>query len=150
MARRTRMAAMAAAVVLGVGALTACSGDDDPSSSPSADTDPGKPLQTLSADGLPADYPRDEVPLIDGEVTSVQKGSKKDPGYAVAVLTDDAATSAVGEALDLLEGAGWTARTDAAGSPPPVQVLRKGQDQVIITNTPVNGQTMISYAIDLY
>lgn len=129
--------------------LTGCSGSDDSPAEPQPTAQPGTGLQTAAADGLPQDYPRDEVPLIRGDVASVQKSGPKDPGWAVAILTEEPRPAAVAKAVALLEGAGWTAMTSTAGDPPPIQVLSKGSQQVIITNTVAGGQTMISYAIDL-
>ena len=129
--------------------LSGCSGSDGSPAEPEPTAQPGTGLATVGADGLPEDFPRDEVPLIKGEVASVQKSGPKDPGYAVAILTEVSRPAAVTKAVDLLEGAGWSAQTSTAGDPPPVQVLTKGRQQVIITNTVAEGQTMISYAIEL-
>jgi hypothetical protein len=142
--QRRRVAALAALVLLlGVGA--GCTGSDDqPESAPS---EPGRPLETMGSDGLPEDYPRDEVPLVEGEVTSVEPGAKDDPGYAVSILTDDSPEAAIADAVDLLESAGWATTTDGGASA--VQVLTKGQDQVIITNTVTSGRTLINYAVNI-
>ena len=135
--------------MLCVALLAGCSGSDGGSADPEPTARPGSPLATVAPDGLPADFPRDEVPLIKGDVASVEKGGPKDPGYAVAILTDASRPTAVAKAVALLEGAGWTARPSGRGNPPPVRVLTRGDRQVIITNTVAGGQTLISYAIDL-
>lgn len=146
MQRRTRWAAVGA-LLLALGASGCTGSDDPPDAAPS--TEPGRPLETVSADGLPEAFPRDEVPLVDGEVTSVQGGTKKDPSWSVAVVVDAAPAATVADAVELLTGAGWTATTDLAGDPPPVQLLNKGKGQVILTNAVTRGQTLISYTIDL-
>ncbi|GAA1145814.1 hypothetical protein GCM10009606_26100 [Nocardioides aquiterrae] len=135
--------------MLCVALLAGCSGSDGGSADPQPTARPGSPLSTVAADGLPADFPRDEVPLIKGDVASVEKGGPKDPGYAVAILTDASRPAAVAKAVALLVGAGWDAKPAGRGNPPPVRVLTRGDRQVIITNSVAGGQTLISYAIDL-
>jgi len=100
----------------------------------------------MDADGLPADFPRDEVPLLTGgEITSVQRDGKS--GYAVTMVVDPDPADAVAQAMSLLEDAGWTSATDDRSDP--VQVLRKDKGLVIITNTISNGQTVVNYALTL-
>ncbi|WP_395690801.1 hypothetical protein [Nocardioides sp.] len=125
--------------------LNACSSSDEPTNKPNPSVSPGKPLPTVEADGLPADFPRDEIPIVDGEVTSVQKGKSDDPGYAVAVLVDGEPTATLAEAVSLLEGAGWKAQSDGGG----VAVLSKESGQVVVTTSLSSDQTVVSYAIDL-
>jgi hypothetical protein len=149
MGRARRWASALAGLAVTTAVVGGCTGGEDDLEATPSESAPGRPLQTLAADGLPGDYPRDEVPVIDGEVASADRSGARDPGYAVAILTDESRSAAVADAVDLLQGAGWTARTDAGGDPPPVQILRKGQDQVIITNTVASGRTLISYAIDI-
>lgn len=149
MTRRAWVAgALCGALALG-GVLGACGGDDD-SPSRHAAADPGRPLPTMEADGLPVDFPRDQVPLVEGgEVTSVQPTNSKQPGYSVSMLLDQSPSAAVRVAVSRLENAGWSARTPLAGDPPPVQVLTKGRDRVIVTNDRFEDQTLLSYAISL-
>ena len=143
MATTSRLAALGAAAVLLGGLLAGCA------TAPTATRHDGFPVEASPTTALPADFPRDEVPLIKGDVASVQKSGAKDPGYAVAILTDANRAVAVGKAVALLVGAGWKAKPTGRGFPSPVQVLTQGARQVIITNTTAGGQTLISYAIDL-
>ncbi len=129
--------------------LVSCSGSDDqdpaPPSGSAPSAEPGEALQTLSDDGLPADFPRDRLPLIEGDVAS----AVQEDGWTVAVLTDASPAAAVADAVGRLEQAGWTAQTDLAGDPPPVQVLSNGSDQAIITTEQTDDQTLVTYAADL-
>jgi hypothetical protein len=133
-------------VVLCAALLTGCT-DSDSLPQPDGARAPGRPLQTLSADGLPQDFPRDEVPVIDGEVTSVQQGNAKNPGYAIAVVVDGEPAAAMGKAVRLLEAAGWDQRSEGSGGR--VEVLRKDGGQVILTTAATSGHALVSYAIDL-
>ena len=145
LSRRGVGAALLSVVLVSAALLTGCSGGSDPSTTP-ASQDPGRPLQTVSADGLPADYPRDEIPVIAGEVTSFQKSGGKDPGYAIAVVTDDAAPAAMSKAVSLLEDAGWTQKSESNGGQ--IVVLSKGTDLAILTTNPTGDRTLVGYAID--
>lgn len=130
---------------LGAVLLAGCSDGDD-QDDPGQAVDPGRPLQTMGEDGLPADFPREEVPIVAGEVTSVTEGGAKNPGYAVAVVVDGAPDTALTEAVGLLEDAGWTA---SAADDPAVQVLRRDQDLVVVTSAETSGRVLLSYAIEL-
>ena len=126
--------------------LTGCSGDDDPAP-PDGSAGPERPLPTMGEDGLPADFPREEVPIVDGEVTSVKEGRAQDPGYALAVVVDAEPEDALEDAVSLLEGAGWERRDDGGGAL--VQVLRRDTDLVVVTSAPSSNRALVSYAIDL-
>lgn len=133
-------------VALCAALLTGCTGDDDEPADPGS-SEPGRPLETRGEDGLPADFPRDEVPIVDGEVTSVTEGGAKDPGYALAVVVDQDVESALADAVGLLEDAGWTVAPGSDDTA--VRVLRRKTDLAVITGTASSDQAIVSYSIDL-
>lgn len=142
--RRLVAALTAAAAVIAV--LAGCSSSSDSAGS-SAPTESGRPIQTQEPDGLPADFPRDRIPVVPGEVTSVDEGSAKDPGYAVSVLADGSESAAMQQAVDLLEGAGW--KTVSSGDAGQVAVLSQDGDQIIVTSALTSGFALITYAVTL-
>ncbi|MBZ5738528.1 hypothetical protein [Nocardioides mangrovi] len=145
---KRRFVAAVAGVVLGLGAVTACTGSDESSDGGTASGDPGAPVATMNADGLPADYPRDQAPLVTGgEVTSVEAHGAK--SYDVTMLVDGAPAEVVPKAVDLLTGAGWTVQTGTSDPAEAAQVLRDGKGLAIITNSAKEDQTSLSYTIKL-
>ena len=139
-------------------ARSGCSGGDgdEPAAPPSAAAPSSAAQdapQEVGADGLPAVFPRRDVPIVDGEVVSVSDG---DPGadgeYTVMVYVPGATPSdAVTQAVGLLDARGWNLRTVVAtGGDPGVQMLvRPGGDRLILTHTLQQGETALTYSVEM-
>ena len=136
-----------AALVLTAMTATACSGGSEPapepSASPSAATQ--QPVER-GADGLPVDYPRDEVPVVKGDVASATPPSKDFDGYTVQVLLDSDPAAAVADAVALLESAGWQAPSTTAPDSAAV-LLTRDSDRVILTTNEQQGETALTYSV---
>lgn len=95
---------LAAALIAVLPWLAGCSGDgDDASAEPSkvAESRPGV------TDDLPAGFPKDQVPLIDAEVTTALETEE---GYHVTVEPTTSYAKAFKAALKRLKGAGFTVK----------------------------------------
>lgn len=126
---RPRARRTAAALVVACLALTGCGTDDvadrltkkaiesaaGEDAEVDIDTDSGE-IKVESSDGsfttgrtLPADFPEDDVPLVDGElIQAVSVEEDGSTGYAVHMrLEGTSPAAAVAEAVGLLEGAGF-------------------------------------------
>lgn len=153
--RRT-VPALGLLVVLGTTA-SGCSGgaDQEPAESPatSASSGQGEVPTEVEPDGLPVDFPRDEVSVVDGEIVSVQEPTAKSGAYNVLVYAGGAPRLAVVEqAVGLLEDAGWSLETTIEGSPPAPQVLTKSDgvaQRVIITNSAPGDESAIGYTVQV-
>lgn len=132
-ARATRVAlALIVSLALAPALLTGCGGDDnsgnqagDNSGDVDVDHDPGSGELTVSSsegtytvgDHLPAGFPVDDIPVIDGRVVSAvadaDTGGGKG-GFVVMMQADTDSDTAMADALGLLTDAGFVA---VAGSP---------------------------------
>ena len=140
-----------------VALTTSCTGGDTetesgsgPSSADSGSPRAGAPVQ-LEEDGLPADFPRDEVPLVDGDVVSVSVPDKKEQSFTILLNAGESVPGeVVGDAVSQLEQAGWTARTELGDVPPAPQVLVQdgsAAQRVIITNSVQDATTLVTYSV---
>ena len=152
--RHRRARAVAATCLVAAMALTtSCSSDSSEAS--------GEPIPSdfisdnaapQSEDGLPQDYPRALVPVVEGEVVSAESG---DPAgsFAVTISTDDTVVDAATDAVALLEGAGWQNRSDSSigdGSTPVAQFFNMPDGGLVILNVvDVRGDAAVSYAVRL-
>ncbi len=156
---RTRRSVPVLGLVLALATTTAgCSSSPDgepPTESPgaSATTPRGEPPVELEADGLPTDFPRDEVSVVDGDIVSVQEPTARSGAYNLLVYVGDIPRRAVVEqAVVQLEDAGWSLETSIEGEPPPAQVLTKSDgaaQRVIITNSTQGEESAISYTVEV-
>ena len=118
---RTRNPFVPAAIVaaLTIGSLAACSSDGNsnyvtpqtPGASSSSTPAAGSSDEATSEE-LPSDFPKDDVPLIDGTVV-VARGNKAD-GWSITVQPKG--KDGFAEAKSQLEAKGYTAQPDATDS----------------------------------
>ena len=116
---RLRLASLTLSSLLVLSGTTGCSDD----SSRPADPEPTGAFLSEAAtpdaeDGLPADFPRDIVPVLDGEVAS--SDGDAEAGFSVTTNIYSAEAGPVlDQAIAALEDAGWelTDRTDELGFP---------------------------------
>ncbi len=155
--RRTNTANAALPAVLMLALLGGCTGGDepepdaDPSDSSQAPSGDETPLQ-VEADGLPEDFPRDEVPVVDGQIVSVSapEGGEDDAYTLLLYLGDTTRVEAVSDAVGMLEDAGWSSQTTVDGEEPATQVLTKPDGlarQVLITNGLQRDETTLTYSV---
>ncbi|VXB67121.1 exported hypothetical protein [Nocardioides sp. AX2bis] len=148
-------AAPAVLLVFMASMTTACSGDADPGEQPdpsqsSIPANAGEAPLELEADGLPLDFPRETVSIVDGDVVSVSEPNGDSDAYTLVVTVDAAPADAVMQAVNLLEEDGWVSRTELSGEPPVPQVLTLADadaDRVIITNAAQDGTTNVTYSV---
>lgn len=148
---RRRAAALGVLVLT----LTACSGGSESEPTPPSVSDAGGrqvPTQ-VEPDGLPVGFPRDEVPVVEGEIVSVQEPSEDNPSYSVLIYAGDTPRPAVVEqAVGQLEDAGWELTTTLEGDPPPAQLLTKTggvAQQVILTTSFQRNESALSYTVQV-
>ncbi|MCM0621845.1 hypothetical protein [Nocardioides bruguierae] len=153
--RRIHLAAAGLALALPLVALTACSSSDEPGAESTAQAIPSDFVDTddtevLAEDGLPQDFPRDTVDLIDGEMQSASRDGKgKNVSFAVLISTDASAEEAVSDAISRLEAKGWEAQTtiDDPANPGPQVLSNDEGGQVVLTYIPFQGMSSVSYGI---
>ena len=146
MSARTRPL-VTAVLVLTAWAATACSGDSEPAPEPSeSPSAAAKQPVERAADGLPVDYPRDEVPVLKGDVASATPPSKDFDGYTVQVLLDSDPAAAVADAVALLESSGWQAPSTTSPDSPAV-LLTRDSGRVILTTNEQQGETALTYSV---
>ncbi len=140
-------------VAILIAALTACSGDDEPAEGP-ASSDAGSrgpaPIE-VEEDGLPAGFPREEVPVIDGQVVSVRAPRGRNSTYTVLIYASGSSRAGVvQDAVSQLQGKGWQAITEVSGAVPAPQVLTKNggtASRVILTNGEQRDEVAITYSV---
>lgn len=156
---RARRSVPVLGLVLALATTTAgcsSSSEEEPSAeSPgaSATAPQGEPPVELEADGLPTDFPRDEVSVVDGNIVSVQEPTAQSGAYNLLVYVGDTPRRTVVEqAVVQLEDAGWSLETSIEGETPPAQVLTKSDgtaQRVIITNSAQGEESAISYTVEV-
>ena len=118
---RTRNPFVPAAIVaaLTIGSLAACSSGGNPNyvsshtpASSSSSTSAAGSSDEATSEELPSDFPKDDVPLIDGTIV-VARGDK-DNGWSVTVQPKG--KDGFAEAKSQLEAKGYTAQPDATDS----------------------------------
>ncbi len=161
MPRPTRAARLLSAIAATtvVAALTgACSGggeqpEPEPSASPSGGAEKGEAPMEVEADGLPADFPREEVPVVEGEVASVKVPRSDNSVYTVLVYPEAETPAAMlAQAVTLLEDAGWTAQTELpAGSTVPQVLVKDGgtASRAILVTEGEGDTAALTYAVSV-
>lgn len=154
--RPARRASLVAGAAVLVAAATGCSGGgDQPTaepSSPMAGDQRNAPTQ-VEADGLPVDFPREEVPVVDGDIVSVQEPTVESGAYNLLVHVGDTPRRAIVEqAVGELQDAGWSLATGIEGEPPAAQLLTKPggvTQRVILTNSSQGEESAIGYTVEV-
>ncbi len=154
-----RLAIGAVSVILGLG-VAACGGDSDDSGSKKKDNSPvnvdkdgdfeydsgdGK---VTGGKGLPKDFPKDDIPIIDGEATGAKVDSGAVQGFSVGVVTDGSAKDAFGKAKKLLADKGFEVLPGSAGAPN-AGGFQSGKYQVIVSATAGGGKTVVTYIVSV-
>lgn len=153
-ARRASLIAGAAAVLV---LTAACSGGSDepaPGDTPSAGGGSQSDAPTeVEADGLPVGFPRDEVPVVGGEIVSVQEPTADSGAFNLLIYVGDTPRRTIVEqAVGQLQDAGWSLKTSIEAEPPAAQVLTKQggtAQQVILTNSFQRNESAISYTVQV-
>ena len=138
---RLRLASLALPSLLVLSVATGCSDD----SSRPDDPEPTGVFLSEAADGLPADFPRDVVPVLDGEVASTDGDA--DAGFSITTNIYSAeAEPVLDAAIAALEDAGWelTDRTDELGFPSATLRLPAG-GLVILQAFPSDDDVNLTY-----
>jgi hypothetical protein len=96
---------------------------------------------------LPAGFPVDDIPLVDGDVM-LGMGAEGE-GFQVTIAYDGAPDEAMQEAVDLLEGAGF--EVDESGDFGGMQTATLTSDAytVYVSATDAEGQTALIYAVEV-
>jgi len=122
-----------------------CSGDQDPGSQPS-------PTESTSSSApagatLPASFPVDEVPLVDGEIGEVLENESLN-SYLVKVYPDTDFATAFADATAQLQGAGFTMGKDVISAGPSSSTADFTSDEwfVIITGG-LPDKVMLQYTV---
>ena len=150
--RRLVVSAIVGATVLSVTA--ACTGGDSPDpDSPtssaggeaSAGAESNAPVQR-AADGLPVDFPRDDVPVLEGEVLSASVPTKDSGAFTVLIgVAGDGPVQAQEQAVSMLEDAGWSVKGGTGPSAP--QLLTNGAGQVVVIAAEERDRTTLTYSV---
>lgn len=130
--------------------LGGCSGDDEPESeaSDSVTSESSQPTDDPSSEGeLPASFPKDEVPLVDGEIGQVLENESLN-SYLVKVYPDTDFRSAFEEAREKLIGAGFEQGPDVISAGPTSSTADFTSDEwfVVITGG-LPDRTLVQYTI---
>ncbi|TIC79471.1 hypothetical protein [Nocardioides sp. GY 10127] len=134
------------------GALTACSSDGSSTDGSSIPSDfISDSASVIAYDGLPDDFPRDEVTLVDGEIQdSGESGKGANKTWTAVIFSTKTPGGAMQEAIDLLEGNGWELVTTFDEAKPGTQVLTMSGGEVIITYVDLgDGDTGLSYTVSV-
>ncbi|MCM0620564.1 hypothetical protein [Nocardioides bruguierae] len=148
--RSTRAVAGCAVLALvGLGALTGCGSDDSTdasASSSAAATTQSSASAGSSSSTLPADFPTDTVPLLDGDVTaSSTTGSGSSESFDVTVSGTGTAKHAAAAAVKRLETAGWEVGTKLPGGTG--YLLMGGDGQVDVAAQTDGSSTTVTYQV---
>ncbi|EFQ81910.1 hypothetical protein HMPREF0063_12922 [Aeromicrobium marinum DSM 15272] len=144
-------------------ALGACGTDsitipDGTGGSVSVDTDDGDfSVETdegsvVGGTDLPDDFPTDEVPLIDGTITSgtsVNDAAAGANGFTVSVQVDRSVADAADEAGELLLGAGFTSGGTMSSGDFSQGSYVGEKWQVVVSASPdfVDGKAVVTYIV---
>lgn len=165
MSRRPWAVARVAAPIIFALALAGCSSDEEDGPAPEAEqssstasenTDPGIVTEddgqsVTTYQGVPPDYPADEVPLLDEEniVSGSVSEEKGRTSYSVIVASDQPALDAQAEAVEQLDGAGL----QIVGEVPTTEnepVVYTGDDGlfVVLLAASVEGGSELTYSVE--
>lgn len=142
MTARTGAALLVTAALL----LTGCSGgDDEPASRPS---DAASATATdQDAAGLPAGFPSDEVPLVDGEIGEVLENAARG-SYLVKIYPDTDFAAAFADASARLVGAGFEQGPDVISAGPTSSTADfTSPDWFVVITGGMPDRTMVQYTI---
>ncbi len=151
---RPRLVLPPLAAILASTVVAGCSGgSDEPSPAPSSSAASGSadatnaPVQR-GEDGLPVDFPRDDVPVVEGQVLSATEPTKDSGAFTVLVgLPGTPAAEAKEQALELLAGAGWELKSGSGDAATDAQLLTMGAGQVIVIVGDQRGETAVTYSV---
>ena len=138
-----RRATAAAALVLLVGGLAGCSGDDNPT--PSAQS---TSATSLTNQELPPGFPKSDVPVLQGTVIAASQPT--DPSsnrWRLLLQTPEPPDKAVDDAAGLLTDAGWTA--GKTPGPDSRTLTRDSGERVVLSAQATGGSTQLLYLITL-
>jgi hypothetical protein len=153
MRSRTAAALLLSATVL----LGGCSGGDEPGSSGSSGSSEAsdsvtsetpEPTDGPSSEGeLPASFPEDEVPLVEGEIGDVLENDARG-SYLIKVYPDTDFPTAFEEATEKLLGAGFEQGPDVISAGPSSSTADFTSDKwfVVVTGG-LPDRTMVQYTI---
>lgn len=145
MTPRTGAALLVTAALL----LTGCSGgdDDEPSSRPSPSPS-AEPSADPSSEGeLPAGFPAEEVPLVDGEVGEVLENAARG-SYLVKIYPDTDFPTAFADASAKLVGAGFEQGPDVISAGPTSSTADfTSPDWFVVITGGLPDRTMVQYTI---
>ncbi len=133
--------AVTAAALLAV-SLAACSSDSPGGDLGAPPVDLPSSIDVNIGGDLPAGFPADDVPLIDGDIITAG-GTAEEGIWIVNVRSTDSVDEARTEAAGLLTAAGYTQPDDMAGS----GVYTNGTYTIVIRAVPQNGATVVNYSI---
>ena len=143
---RTAALLLSATVLLG-----GCSGGDEPESSEASDSvtsETPEPTDAASSGGeLPASFPEDEVPLVEGEIGDVLENDARG-SYLVKVYPDTDFPTAFEEATEKLLGAGFEQGPDVISAGPSSSTADFTSEKwfVVVTGG-LPDRTMVQYTI---
>ncbi len=151
---RPRLALAALAALVASTVVAGCSGDgDEPSPAPSSSPASGEPTASNTPvqrgdDGLPVDFPRDDVPVVTGQVLSANEPTKDSGAFTVLIaLPGTSAEEAKQQALALLTDAGWELKGGSGAAATDAQLLTMGAGQVIVLVGDQRGETAVTYSV---
>lgn len=97
---------------------------------------------TIGKDQLPADFPADEIPLVDGKI---QVAMAADEGWTISLEVDGAADAAMQEAVDKLKAAGFS--TTEGMEAQSMAMLENDAYSVMVTSSGDTGTNIVGYFV---
>lgn len=97
---------VAAGILAALGTLSGCSGDEPGQPAPSGSDFLSSTEAPLAEDGLPPEFPRDDAPVVPGEVV-FSEGDAASGFSATVIVSSTTPRDALAEAVDLLTATGW-------------------------------------------
>lgn len=103
---------------------------------------------------MPADFPADDVPLVDATIVSAASGAEagQNGGFVVIMTSDASPEDVLAEAVGLLEDAGFSNELgqDSDLSGLGGAMLRKAPYEVLVAATPGDGDTTtVQYVVSV-
>lgn len=150
----------ALAYTLGLSFVAACGSDDVTIPTDQGDVSvskDGSKIDIESEDGsvkggsgkLPAGFPADEVPLVDGEIlTAIAVDQTGGGGWSISILADGGAEGRHSEAISLLKAAGFEADAEQTVTGTAMTILVADDYRVLLGSTPQDGQTLMQYTVE--
>ena len=121
-----------------------CSGGDEPEAEP---TPSASPTEALRGEELPADFPTEEVPLVDGEIGEVLENDALN-SFLVKVYPETDFAAAFADATARLQGAGFAMGKDVISAGPSSSTADFTSDEwfVVVTGG-LPDDVMVQYAV---